>query len=44
MIAALLLGAATAVLVFFPLLAVAMLPLGGWSAESLRCDVEPGVL
>jgi hypothetical protein len=42
-IEALLLGAAAAGLVFFPLLAVSMLPLGGWSV-SPRCDVEPGVL
>lgn len=43
--AALALGLAAGALVFFVLLSVAMLPLGGWSAESpRRSDVEPGVL
>ena len=43
--AALVVGLAAGALVFFLMLSVAMLPLGGWSAESQRrSDVEPGVL
>lgn len=43
--AALVLGLAAGALVFLSLLSVAMLPLGGWSAEDpRRGDVEPGVL
>lgn len=43
--AALVVGLAAGALVFFSLLSVAMLPLGGWSAaDARRSDVEPGVL